>query len=340
MSVNRRLSDTAYVGHLVQALFSFSHYLEAVSSNGPIQDETSLLFHCCNNMGRALSKLSTSEFCRFSYLSSQESRDISLQKPHLHFIRFEKNDNTTRMARLSCGVQCSSAILFALNLLFFLLGFTVMGLGIYMRVNGNFDAIAGVYNISQVLGWEAMQSVGAMLIAAGVFTSLIAAFGCLGAILQKRVFLYLYAALLTFIILVQFAAVIVTLVYRNNLWYSFDSGLMEVFQRAYGQNQSEAIRMIENVEREFQCCGVDGAFDYIKFGYKLPLSCFPSQSPLFLPFNRGCAQGVVLWLWAELPLIAGGVGAILLVEIFGVIASLVLGVAIAHSTQAARYVKF
>ena len=243
------------------------------------------------------------------------------------------------MARISCGVQCSSAVLFALNLLFFLLGFTVIGLGIYIRVNGSFDAISDLNSLSQALGWEAMRSVGSMLIVAGVLTSLIAAFGCLGAILQKRLFLYLYAALLTFIILVQFAAVIVTLVYRNDLWDSYDSGFTEVFHRAYGQNQTEAIKVIENIERQFKCCGVEGAFDYIKFGYKIPSSCYPDQSSIHFPFNQGCAQGVVLWLWAELPLIAGGLGAILFIEIFGVIASLVLGVAIAHSPQFARYEK-
>ena len=84
------------------------------------------------------------------------------------------------MVRLSCGVQCTSGVLFGLNLLFLLLGLTVMGLGIYIRVDESFSSVAEIYSISEALGHDTMRWVGITMIVVGVFSSILAAFGCLG----------------------------------------------------------------------------------------------------------------------------------------------------------------
>ncbi|CAF0924242.1 unnamed protein product [Rotaria sp. Silwood1] len=244
------------------------------------------------------------------------------------------------MVQLSYGVQCTRAALFALNILFLLVGFTVMGLGIYVKVNGNFIAISEIYGVSEALGREAMQWIGVGMITVGILTACLAAFGCLGAVLKNRGFLYTYSVILLLIIFFEFAAVIVTLVFRNDLWKTYDSGFMEVFHHAYSQNQTETIKIIENLERKFKCCGVDGASDYARYGYKIPSSCYADESTKRILYSQGCAEAVAIWVWNKLPIIAGVLGAILFIELFGVISSIVLGVAISHSSDPTYYVKF
>ncbi|CAF3376957.1 unnamed protein product [Rotaria sp. Silwood1] len=262
------------------------------------------------------------------------------------------------MVQLSCGVQCTRAALFALNIIFLLVGFSVMGLGIYVKVNGNFIAISEIYGVSEALGREAMQWIGVGMITVGILTACLAAFGCLGmlnkkigdykylsyiylgAVLKNRGFLYTYSVILLLIIFFEFAAVIVTLVFRNDLWKTYDSGFMEVFHHAYSQNQTETIKIIENLERKFKCCGVDGASDYARYGYKIPSSCYMDESTKRILYSQGCAEAVAIWVWNKLPIIAGVLGAILFIELFGVISSIVLGVAISHSSDPTYYVKF
>lgn len=241
------------------------------------------------------------------------------------------------MSHLLCCVRCTRTILSVLNIISFLFGFSILGLGIYIKLNGNFDAIVVAYYISQILGEETMQWIGTTMIISGASTACIAAFGCLGAIYQNRVFLYTYSLFLTLIILLEFAAVIIILRLHNDLWQSYDAGFEQVFQRAYRNNQTETIQIIEQFEKEFKCCGVNSYTDYMKPDYKIPLSCYQNQIPQGLLFNQGCAEAVVIWLWKELPIIAGVLGSIVVIELFGIISSLVLGVTIYHSSNTDIY---
>ncbi|CAF0785750.1 unnamed protein product [Adineta ricciae] len=244
------------------------------------------------------------------------------------------------MAQLSCGVQCTRSLLLVLNVGFILVGFSVMGVGIYLKVGNNFRAISEISAVSQALDGEAMQWVSIGMIVLGVFTALLAIFGCLGAMSKNRCFLYVYAICLTLIILVEFAAVIATLIYRNDLYKSFDSGFMEVFQHAYSKNQTEVQKAIESLEENFKCCGVNGPSDYSKFGFKMPRSCYRNKDDFPIPYSDGCALAVAVWIWNELPIIASVLGVILFIEIFGVISALVLGVAVSHSSSPIYYAKF
>lgn len=139
--------------------------------------------------------------------------------------------------------------------------------------------------------------------------------------------------------MMEFAGVIVTLAFRNKLQASYESGFLDVFNRAYRQNNTEAIKMIENLERQFGCCGVNNLLDYAAVSVKIPTSCYPKQSLFNLPYSKGCASAVTDWMQDALPAIAGALGTILFIEIFGIIAALVLGVAISHARRIEVYAK-
>jgi hypothetical protein len=97
-----------------------------------------------------------------------------------------KSNKVLTMVQLSCGVQCTRSALFALNILFLLIGLSVMGLGIYVKVNGNFSAISEIYSISTALGGDVMQWVGIGMIILGILTACLAIFGCLGMLEKER----------------------------------------------------------------------------------------------------------------------------------------------------------
>lgn len=81
---------------------------------------------------------------------------------------------------LSCGLRISRIILFGLNLLFCLFGLILLGFGIYLTASKSFD-VAFFEDVNvQVIGENAIQSVGIILTITGIVTVLISALGALG----------------------------------------------------------------------------------------------------------------------------------------------------------------
>jgi hypothetical protein len=83
------------------------------------------------------------------------------------------------MARLSCGIQCTRTFLFILNILFVILGFILLGFGIYVNVSKKLDLALSEHITTKVLG-DGIYYVGIIMIIIAVLTILFASFGCLG----------------------------------------------------------------------------------------------------------------------------------------------------------------
>ncbi|CAF3066404.1 unnamed protein product [Rotaria socialis] len=233
------------------------------------------------------------------------------------------------MVRLSCGVQVTRITLAVLNILFVLFGLALLGFGIYLKVSKKFDVALSDHINAQIIGGKAIETVGVILIITGIFTILLSVFGCIGALFKKRLFLYLYAVILTILMVLELAAFITLMSSRVRVRDSYQSGLWEVFHDAYDNDRQDIIKQIEGLELEFECCGVNDSGDYLKVNRTIPDSCYKDKSKQTI-FDEGCADAIIDWIWDELPVIGGIVGAIIFIEIFGVIASISLGVAISH----------
>ncbi|CAF2400267.1 unnamed protein product [Rotaria sp. Silwood2] len=243
------------------------------------------------------------------------------------------------MIRLSCGVQVTRTILVALNVLFILFGFALLGFGIYLKVSKKFDVALSDHINAQIIGGEAIAVVGVILIVTGIFTILLSIFGCLGSLLKNRLFLYLYAIILSILMILELAAFITTMSSRVRVRHSYESGLWNVFSDAYDNHRQDLIKQVEDLEQEFKCCGVVNSDDYQKVNSTIPLSCHQDQSLSKPIFNKGCADAIIDWIWDELPVIGGVVGAVIFIEIFGVISSISLAVAISHYSYGELYGK-
>jgi hypothetical protein len=97
------------------------------------------------------------------------------------FLHLVKNSKYYIMAKhLSCGVGFMRGILLLLNIIFVILGAGLIGIGIYIKIDNNFSAVLNKF--AEVSNFEG-QSLGFLafvLIGGGIFTLLIALFGCIG----------------------------------------------------------------------------------------------------------------------------------------------------------------
>ncbi|CAF1250527.1 unnamed protein product [Adineta steineri] len=236
------------------------------------------------------------------------------------------------MARLSCGIEITCIVLFALNITFLAFGFCLVGFGTYIKVSKKFDIALSEHISTAIIGGEAIETAGVILIIVGIFTVLLSAFGCLGALLKNRIFLCVYGMILNALILLELAAFIIMMSSRVRIRDSYHSGLWGVFTNAYGNNRPDLIAAVEELEREFKCCGVYGFSDYLQVLQKIPSSCYLDQSFTQPIFGKGCADAFIDWMWDEVPILSGIVAAILIIEIFGVITSFAMAAAVSHYT--------
>jgi hypothetical protein len=138
--------------------------------------------------------------------------------------------------------------------------------------------------------------------------------------------------ILSLLIIAELAAFIVTLSTQVSVRDSYSTGLRELFIESYSNNHTDLQNAIEDLEREFKCCGVYNVTDYYTHNFTVPSSCHENQNFHKPIFQKGCADATVDWLWDQFPVVGGVLGSILFIEIFGVISSIALGVAISHSS--------
>ena len=87
---------------------------------------------------------------------------------------------------LSCGISLIKTILVILNVLFIIVGLTLIGFGIYVKVNNNFSSILDEFATEKDFESQSLGFLAFAMIGGGVFTLLIALFGCAGKLSNEN----------------------------------------------------------------------------------------------------------------------------------------------------------
>ncbi|UJR23570.1 hypothetical protein I4U23_026558 [Adineta vaga] len=235
---------------------------------------------------------------------------------------------------LSCGVELMRGILLFFNVLFVIVGIALIGLGIYIKVDDNFASVLNkIADLSDFSG-QALGFLAFVMIGGGVFTLLIALFGCMGALWNNRCFLYLYAFILGLLMILELVAFIMAFVYKGKVTDVYKTALSKVFDTALQSNQTDVLHAFQELEKNMKCCGVHNRSDY---GYppKFPLS----NQCLENPSSIGCSDAIINFLNKNLPIIGGSLGGVLLLELLGLIGAIALAVALKHAPDDRMLVK-
>jgi len=228
--------------------------------------------------------------------------------------------------QLSCGVEFMRGTLLVLNILFVIVGLALIGLGIYIKVDTNFTSILSEFSQAGNFKGQALGFLAFVMIGGGVFTVLIALFGCVGALWHNRCFLYMYAIILLILMILELAAVIMALVYKSKLRSVYDESLSQVLDKALRNNQDSVLSAFRDLENLLKCCGVKNISDYAKYP-NVTKSDFCKEKP----DASGCADTIIDFLNKNLPIIGGTLGGVILIELFGLIAAIALAIALKHA---------
>ena len=111
--------------------------------------------------------------------------------------------------------------------------------------------------------------------------------------------------------------------YRSKLEKVYKDSLSEVLGIALDKNNTKVLNIFHDLEKSMDCCGANGATDYYDHHQIAPPQC--AVHP------KGCSTAIIDWLDKNLPIIGGVLGAVLVLEVIGLLSVVVLAVALKHA---------
>ena len=126
--------------------------------------------------------------------------------------------------------------------------------------------------------------------------------------------------------IVELVGFIMAFVYKGKLKDVYETTLLKALEDGVKNNKTELLIAFQQLEKSLECCGVLNVTDYGNISRsRLSEQCKLTKPPI------GCAEKIINLLNSNLPIIGGTLGGVLAVELFGLIASIALAVALKHA---------
>lgn len=247
------------------------------------------------------------------------------------------------------GYTCVRYIFCYLNILLWLSGCGILGVGIWLHVSHS--------GYTTLLPQYALIGADVLLITLGVIMFVVTFFGCCGSWFQSRCMLVTYFGLVIFLFLTEFMFATLAFVFREQLGDTLKDELMLGIREHYMNPPDNGLEVIwDHIHNEFHCCGVTGYEDwfYIKAWQqrRVPNSCcIPKYQnvtncgnvdeehydPESMWYMKGCAEQVQMWFVRRLHVV-GIVGLIVsFIQLFGLISSMLLFCTVRHKRTSHTY---
>ncbi|XP_067855285.1 tetraspanin-9-like isoform X3 [Heptranchias perlo] len=172
---------------------------------------------------------------------------------------------------------CLKYLMFLFNLIFWLCGCGLLGVGIWLSATqGNFATIS-----------PSLPSLSAanLLIAIGTIVMVVGFLGCLGAIKENKCLLLSFFIVLLMIFFLELILVILFFVYRTEV-AEYAREDLKIGLRLYGSEGNVGLTNAWNIiQTEYECCGVDNSTDWepVLGVNSVPDSCCEE-------YSKGCGQ--------------------------------------------------
>lgn len=230
------------------------------------------------------------------------------------------------------GYTCVRHTLCCYNLLFWILGCGMTGVGIWLHL-----AYGGY---STVLPTHRVLSADGLCLTAGVVTFVLAFLGCCGAWFQSKCLLCTYFVLLIVIFLLEFTAGTLGFVYRKDIGRSLMHEMTTGIKQKYTPDDANGLAEVwDHIHSKFQCCGVQSYRDWHRIAawpkkdwvphsccldeFSNNASCGQAGNPDLL-HQGGCYQKLHMWIMKRLYIVGIICMSFAFVQLFGLISAMVL----------------
>jgi hypothetical protein len=269
---------------------------------------------------------------------------------------------------LSCGTKIVKYLLFLFNLIIWLCGVVLLGIGVWIL---SAHANAAYYLHIANLDYGLIQASAITIVVVGSLIFFVGALGCCGACRENNSCLTGFAFMLIVLLIIQIAAVIMAGVLHSQILTELGKAMNKTMVNNYGQTNQELVTESWNfMQIEMQCCGVFdeengpaewqsskwyndshvpvpdsccvelvNARNYTNPKAKDPTLCYSAAANSSMADRssivhvKGCEPSLNDWFMDSLAVLIGGTTAIIIIQIIVVIMACVLKSNIASSYE-------
>ncbi|XP_072719806.1 tetraspanin-4 isoform X1 [Ciconia boyciana] len=227
-------------------------------------------------------------------------RRVQIVSSHLARVDNEISKELKRCSMAHNCLQCIKYLMFVFNLLFWLGGCGILGVGIWLAVTqGNFATLSSSFP---------SLSAANLLIVTGTFVMIIGFVGCIGAIKENKCLLLSFFIMLLIIFLLELTVVILFFVYTDKIDKYAQRDLKKGLH-LYGTDGNIGLTNAWSIiQTDFRCCGVSNYTDWFEVynTTRVPDSCcleFSENCGLHSPgtwWKAPCYETVKIWLQENL----------------------------------------
>lgn len=233
------------------------------------------------------------------------------------------------------GYSCVKIVFFGFNVIFWLMGCAVLGIGIWLQVSkGQYASLAPSLNF---------LSATVLCIGAGLLILVIGFFGCCGAIMENQCMLLTYFILVIVIFLMEIVTSILAFVFCKEIEATVQKELLGGIRTKWvpatnaGQGEEGLTEGWSYIQKKLHCCGVNNYSDWYGASAwpadaknQVPveccngsLTCNTTGSPSQF-YQNGCLNSVKHILVDHLYIVGIACVVIVLIQILGMGAAMVM----------------
>uniref|UniRef100_A0A914EC31 Tetraspanin n=1 Tax=Acrobeloides nanus TaxID=290746 RepID=A0A914EC31_9BILA len=206
------------------------------------------------------------------------------------------------------------ALVFLLNLFFWVTGLGTLGLGLWLRFDPSVSELIALRE-DEKLTLENLNLACYLLIISGAIMSIIGFLGCCGAWRLSQCMLVTFFIILVIVFCLELACAIFAYTHQDLIRKYIDNSMYEVVHKYYA-SRPEYARIFDRIQIEFECCGVKSYKDWLHSSWgrsgrfkaeigigsgtigRVPASCCNEQGLQDYPTNCGVSfDKLELWTY-------------------------------------------
>ncbi|XP_064597213.1 tetraspanin-18-like [Liolophura sinensis] len=202
---------------------------------------------------------------------------------------------------MGCCAGCMKWTLIVLNVIVVLLGVIAVGFGIYILLDKS-DILDLIGNTSEMPAF--LDKTTIVLIVGGTLVAIVAAIGLCGAWKSNRRLLCVYGVALTLALVVQAIAIILAIIYRDEIEGKFRAALKTSLSQSYvmPRKPDKGVNAFstawDSIQYELECCGVVDEEDYRDATYWHKTDNLTATDTTW-PVPRSCCKYANPWVYPD-----------------------------------------